>query len=293
MKKFTKYNTEKINFALLPRGIILLDEYNGPNVKVNFKCSEGHVWSALTSNVLHKTGCPQCKGGSKLTPRQIGIIRDDLKNRGITFNEYISFSSKTDFTCMYGHKWSTTLNSVHNGKTGCPYCANRPPLTKEIMNERLIGRGITLIGKYISCHFKTEFKCDFGHNWLATPDNIIRKGQGCPTCALDFAKPTQIYVLEISGNDDLFTGFGISNRAKTRIDTHTLEIKKHNRKILNKKIFYTNDRFAALSIENKLKTTLPIYNSGIPGFITEATMIDFNKVINIIDEFLIEGKNVR
>jgi hypothetical protein len=55
-------------------------------------------------------------------------------------------------------------------------------LTKELVNKRIIDRGIQQIGEYINSRTKTEFQCDFGHIWKVKPNDILN-GSGCPKCA--------------------------------------------------------------------------------------------------------------
>jgi hypothetical protein len=56
-------------------------------------------------------------------------------------------------------------------------------LTKDIVNSRLAadGRGIVLVGEYVSALTKSKFKCSKGHFWRALPSNTMR-GHGCPEC---------------------------------------------------------------------------------------------------------------
>lgn len=55
-------------------------------------------------------------------------------------------------------------------------------LSKEIVNKRLEGTGITLIGEYVGSTIKTEFQCTNRHIWLTMPKSIL-SGVGCPECA--------------------------------------------------------------------------------------------------------------
>ena len=56
-------------------------------------------------------------------------------------------------------------------------------LTKEQVNDRIVDRGLVLIGDYINAATKTTFRCDKGHEWEASPDNVMNAGTGCPICA--------------------------------------------------------------------------------------------------------------
>lgn len=285
--KFTK---EIVNDLLRAKGICLSGDYINSSTKTEFTCRCGHKWITTSNNVIHKTGCPRCNGGVRYTIAKLQEIKCSLNLRGITFNEYKNSTTKVEFQCSKGHKWKTTLQSVLDG-TSCPYCSKRPPLTKEDMNKRLSGRGVALIGEYKSCHARTLFECENGHSWLASCDNVIRNQQGCPYCAVDFTKPAYIYVLEIAGQDEVFTGFGISNSKNSRINRHNLILSKFNKKIIRQEIFNVSNKIIALFVENRLKTSLPIYNSGISGFITESTKLDFDSIINIVDTYILEKEN--
>jgi hypothetical protein len=55
-------------------------------------------------------------------------------------------------------------------------------LTKEIVNERLLDRQITLVGDYLGARIITEFQCNKNHRWKASPSNVLHKS-GCPHCS--------------------------------------------------------------------------------------------------------------
>ncbi|OOZ61597.1 zinc-ribbon domain-containing protein [Solemya velum gill symbiont] len=54
-------------------------------------------------------------------------------------------------------------------------------LTKEIVNQRLSDREIELVGEYSNKAKITTFRCQNGHEWQASPGNVMR-GTGCPHC---------------------------------------------------------------------------------------------------------------
>jgi hypothetical protein len=55
-------------------------------------------------------------------------------------------------------------------------------LTVQLINDRLSERGLEIIGRYINAHTKSEFRCQYQHEWLALPMNVLA-GKGCPHCA--------------------------------------------------------------------------------------------------------------
>ncbi|EOH1034892.1 GIY-YIG nuclease family protein [Salmonella enterica] len=55
-------------------------------------------------------------------------------------------------------------------------------LTPEIINTRLHGRGIKLVGEYTRVDQKTLFRCDCGYEWETRAHSLLR-GIGCPRCS--------------------------------------------------------------------------------------------------------------
>jgi len=58
----------------------------------------------------------------------------------------------------------------------------RNKLTKEDVNNRLSSRGLVMLGEYVNSQTKTQFKCNDGHTWEASPGNVMG-GTSCPHCA--------------------------------------------------------------------------------------------------------------
>ena len=115
----------------------------------------------------------------------VDTVRQRLAEKGITLvGDYVDTQTKTRFRCEEGHVWETTPNAVMC-RTGCPDCAGLRPLTKEVVNSRLEGRDVTLVGEYHGAHATTLFECVEGHAWLARPNNILH-GKNCPHCARQF-----------------------------------------------------------------------------------------------------------
>lgn len=58
-------------------------------------------------------------------------------------------------------------------------------LTKEEFfgRKNKLKNGVKMIGEYIDTTTPTEFQCNVGHVWSATPFNVYMNGSGCPYCA--------------------------------------------------------------------------------------------------------------
>lgn len=183
MKK-QKLTKEVVNSRLEDRGITLIGEFTKSHTSTLFRCADGHEWMARPSNVMFGTGCPHCSGNIPLTR---AIVNERLAERGITMlDEYVTQKTKSRFICGAGHEWTAAPGNVLYGK-GCPICMrvqaglNRR-LTRDQVVERLRGRGLTLVGEYTTSNEKTEFSCNFGHTWSATPASVM-SGNGCPVCS--------------------------------------------------------------------------------------------------------------
>lgn len=149
-------------------------------------------------------------------------INDHLTGTGIVIvGEYINSKTKTEFEGECGHKWQARPNSVFYSKNGCPVCNGTTKLSKEIVNFRLIDRGIQIVESYtyISSHTKTKFICSFGHEWVTTPASVMH-GSQCPHCSekggYDSSKSGTFYALDFI----TFIKYGITNNLQRRLAQH-------------------------------------------------------------------------
>lgn len=144
------------------------------------------------------------------------IVNERLSSRNIELiGDYTNRRMKSLFKCSESHVWEAVVGSVIYGG-GCPYCSNKVPLTKDIVNTRVSARNIKLIGDYINNSSKTLFRCDEGHEWNASPHHIM-EGSGCPSCAkhgFKSDKPGTIYVLHYKSLNCI--KYGISNNFDQR-----------------------------------------------------------------------------
>jgi len=157
--------------------------------------------------------------GKKSLTKEIVNKRLLDNGRGIIITgEYVTTKTKTKFRCDNGHEWNALPNLVLAGN-GCPHCANNSPLTKDIINQRLSegDSGILLTGEYMTSGVKTKFMCDSGHEWEATPNNIL-KGSGCPYCSgLNPITPDSMNLRLLNDKRDVkLIGNLVNNRTKTK-----------------------------------------------------------------------------
>ena len=212
MKKLT---SEEINLKLRDRPIRMIGEYLGSQIKTEFICDHGHKWHAFPNMVMSGRGCPYCAGNAPLTKE---IVNERIYPRGLyLIGEYTGVSKKTLFECSHGHQWEAAPNDVMVGN-GCPHCSGLSPLTKEIVNKRIYPRGLRLVSDYMGTKAKSLFECEHGHQWEATPNDVMN-GNGCPFCAeygFNPSKPGWIYILKYED----FIKYGITNNIDKRLSQH-------------------------------------------------------------------------
>ncbi|RGB31831.1 hypothetical protein C1646_744199 [Rhizophagus diaphanus] len=104
-----------------------------------------------------------------------------------------------------GHEWTTSLNNIKNGKTWCPYCANKASHTIEDAKQVAFSKngeclsetpctlddgkqlaynrkGACLSEYYINNRSALLWMCDKKHRWFATFDNVKHLNSWCPFC---------------------------------------------------------------------------------------------------------------
>ena len=86
-------------------------------------------------------------------------------------------------------------------------------LTKEIVNNRISGRGIFLLGEYVGSHTKSLFQCKDGHRWNATPANVMHS-TGCPHCSGNIPLTTEIVNRRIADRGLVMLGEYVNNSTK-------------------------------------------------------------------------------
>ena len=170
---------------LKDKNITRIGKYINNFTPVDLKCNKcNHKWSA-NSDVLRRSGCPKCAGNAKLG--QTEVKKRLNKNNIELIGRYKGMNHKIEVSCKKcNHKWSTIASCVLGHETGCPNCANKVPLTKKIVKQRLIDnkRDIVLLGEIQGSAIKTEWKCKIcKHEWLAKPNSIFATQSGCPKCA--------------------------------------------------------------------------------------------------------------
>lgn len=207
-----RFTADDINSRVESRGLALLGEYRGNNVQTEFQCSRGHRWETVPAVLLRGGGCPYCAGNIKLTKEE---INSRIADRNIHLvGDYQGAHVVSLFQCKEGHTWEARPNNILHGKN-CPHCARQFPLSKELINERLIDRSIWMVGDYLNSVTPTKFRCSLGHTWKASPGNVM-SGTGCPECAGNGPLTADVVNDRVSSRNLVMLDKYINNSTKAR-----------------------------------------------------------------------------
>jgi len=167
----------------------------GSSQKRDWKCTEGHIYSATVNNrTNNKSGCPVCAGN------QILEGFNDLKARypEIAAEAYgwdpttvmPGSNKKKDWRCSKGHVYSSVVSSrTGTTKTGCPVCSGKQVLAgfndlqtryPEIAAEAHGWDPTTIMPGSIQ---KRDWKCTEGHIFSAKVNHRTSMRSGCPFCS--------------------------------------------------------------------------------------------------------------
>lgn len=104
---------------------------------------------------------------------------------------YLGSSNPLTWRCSVGHEWKANPNSIQQG-TWCPYCAGRrltiadKELRLHEMHEEATRRGGQCLAQtYQNGNTRVGWVCAHGHEWQATPHNVLVNKSWCPTCHFD------------------------------------------------------------------------------------------------------------
>jgi len=158
-------------------GRLLTRESLGTGVKHEWECKNGHRWLARPGDIKLGTWCPVCRVWTRSDLQKIA----HTKGGQLLDGDFKRASQKMQWKCREGHVWSATGHRIVAG-SWCPVCAGviRPTI-KDMVKIAIERKGACLSRKYLSAHLKLSWRCDKGHEWLASP-STIKKGSWCPAC---------------------------------------------------------------------------------------------------------------
>ena len=189
MSKQKTHNDFVVELGTKRPDIKVLESYTNSYTPIKVQCLVcSHIWAVTPHLLLRGSGCPNC-AKSKRTRSQDQFI-EELKRISPNIRvvgEFKGTRSSVAVECTScGNKWSTAANNLLRG-SNCVVCMRqRQTKTHETFEKEVFERlpTITLIGKYTASNKKIAAKCNVcGHQWEPFAGNL-RKGEGCPKCAL-------------------------------------------------------------------------------------------------------------
>ncbi len=87
----------------------------------DFRCAQGHTWSAQGQSVKGGVWCPACSGNKKRTLEELQQIVFDRGGK-LNSTEYKGVDATYEFTCNLGHHFQNMFKKIEGGQW-CPTCS--------------------------------------------------------------------------------------------------------------------------------------------------------------------------
>jgi hypothetical protein len=203
----------------------------GTSKKLEWKCNEGHIWSAIVDNRTgKKSNCPVCANQKLLSGfNDLATTHPEIAKQAHGWDPTTKLTgshASFEWKCSLGHVWKAAISHRTFGNTGCPVCANQKLLSgfndlatthPEIAKQAHGWDPTKIIG---GTSKKLEWKCNEGHIWKAS-GNDRTNGYGCSSCATSGFNPNieaYLYFL-IQPSWEIYQ-IGITNDPGTRLKKH-------------------------------------------------------------------------
>ena len=174
------------NLKEVSSSISLLEEYHNCRKKILVQCNIcGYQWSVLPSSLLCGHGCPRCSRKERKTTARFRKEVAEVNPSVEVVGEYVSTSIKIKARCtVCNNIWLANPSTLISGN-GCPACGGTKKKTQEEFIKKLtdVNPDIELLGEYKNNRSKILVRCTrCGHEWSATPHNLIDNRSRCPWC---------------------------------------------------------------------------------------------------------------
>ncbi len=168
--------------AQLKNGKCLSKEYINASSPLQWMCAKGHTWDAPYTIIKQGGWCSQCAKDEVKSAYLHRMQKIAQAKGGVCLStEYINSSTHLLFKCKNGHTWKAVPQNVYQGNW-CKQCAGSSPLTLQKFQQIAKAKQGKCISKeYVNKDSFLQFQCKQGHQWQATPRNIIA-GTWCPQC---------------------------------------------------------------------------------------------------------------
>lgn len=163
-------------------GACLSAACSGAAAVLDWRCANGHTWTAPLRGVRRGLWCPTCR--ARAEGRTIAQMQELAAARGgrCMSPEYLGCEARLTWTCARGHAWQASPRKLRGG-TWCPRCAHNDADSLAALRELADLRGGACLSEaYVRGQAKLQWRCAAGHRWQATA-TAVRAGRWCPVCA--------------------------------------------------------------------------------------------------------------
>lgn len=180
--------------AQLRGGVMVSESYQISTARYEFRCSQGHHWTAVGDAIIQGSWCPACanvlhKVGRYAADGLLRLQQAAHKQGGTCLSTaYEGYRAKYRFRCAQGHEWDARGEMALRGHW-CPSCHHQNSrLGVAAMHALATAHGGQCLSpSYPGSQVKVEWQCKAGHRWhAATVD--IKRGHWCPHCHFEQAR---------------------------------------------------------------------------------------------------------
>lgn len=254
--------------------IKVLGRYVNAQTKIEVLCLVcNHKWKPKPMSLINiGSGCKQCYLKSKPKSHADYIKDVQANNANIEIlSPYKSTESVVKARCIVcNHIWDSEARQLLKMKY-CPVCSRTVQRRSHETYERLLKEAnptILLKGRYTTARARIDVTCSTcGYEWRPQAHEILR-GSGCKICKRTGFKTNMdgwLYVYKFCG----CYGFGITNNLVRRKSQHSTTLSKFD-SCYEFVIAYKGNGVDISNLECRLKSNLPIYDTGVACFKTEA-----------------------
>lgn len=207
----------------------------GHDKKKMWKCALGHVYKSAPYQRTgsQESGCPVCDN-KVIVPgfNDLKTTFPEMAKQAFGWDPTLiaaGHNSRKEWQCDLGHIWIVSpQNRFQKNQviSNCPICSGDKVLKgfndlvtrHPLLAREADGWDPTTI---IAGHTKRRWKCEAGHNWMASPISRIVSGVGCPTCSKTGFNPNADgYLYFLSHAHWMMLQIGITNNPEKRIGGH-------------------------------------------------------------------------
>lgn len=145
-------------FAKVKKGTLISSIYVNNREKLEWECSEGHIWKASWNSIQHMSSwCPTCANLAK--PSIQSLLEYAQSNQGLLLSTvYTNNRQHLLWKCFYGHEWKASSHAVVYQGHWCHVCASTKSERESIdFTEKFFGKPFP---KFRFNHNKTKLEFD-------------------------------------------------------------------------------------------------------------------------------------